>query len=100
MLWVELNQVPWDALGLIPSFLSPDDERPAAEQIASNYCGGWDSFKGFTFNPDTWALSYPGDPDLLPLFTATLRGEAIIVYQSGFTAILQPDGSFDVARLD
>jgi hypothetical protein len=89
-----------DVLGLLPRFLDDDDPRPAKEQIAEYYIGGWRPLKGFTLDRETKALTYSGDPPMLPLVEAKLRDEAIIVYRYGWTLIGQPDGSFEVARLD
>jgi hypothetical protein len=89
-----------DVLGFIPEFISELDPRPAREQIADNYCGGWRPMRGMARNPITSALTYPGDPPMVPLATARLRDEIIYVYESGWTAIVQPDGSFEVSRLD
>lgn len=89
-----------DHLGFLPAMLSPDDPRPAREQFNSNYSfGGWSPFKGFTLNTDN-SLSYPGDPPQQPLAQAKLRDELIILYPSSWVAIIQPDRSFEVARLD
>jgi hypothetical protein len=91
-----------DILGFIPHFLSPNDPRPAAEQINANYQhgGGWRAQPGFKLNPVTRALKYPGDPPLLPLAEAHLRDELILFYEYEYLAIIQPDNTFEVCRLD
>lgn len=103
-----------DAVGLIPMFLVESDPRPAAEQIAERYCGGWFDLKvgpkGFRIIGEDELLLYPGDPPLRRLAEATLHGEEatfgnlpmerIVVYQSAFVVIHQTDGSFRVSRLD
>jgi hypothetical protein len=86
-------------LGYIPEFLSDRDPRPAKEQIDANYVSGWNSFKGHRLNADN-SLSYPGDPPQKPLAQYKLRDELIVFYPSSWVAIIQPDRSFDVARLD
>jgi hypothetical protein len=86
-------------LGYILEFLSSDDPRPARVQFNSNYIGGWSIFDGFTLNDDN-SLSYPNDPDLQPLCTAKLRDETIVVYRYAWVAIIQPDRSYEIARLD
>ena len=88
-----------DILGELPAFLDEMDTRPAAEQIGERYQGGWDSFKGFTMG-DYDALKFPGDPPLYPIALTALRGEWIVLYPASFVAIIQPDRSFDVARID
>ena len=100
MFWIMREGTHIDQLGFIPAFMDEGDPRPAAEQIAASYIGGWDSFKGFTYNPQTHELSYPGDPPMLNVASAYLRDELVLVYPYGWTVIVQPDGSFDAARLD
>ncbi len=91
----------YDALGYIPHFLVPEDTRPAKEQFTERYIyGGWSKFEGHTLNLKTMALKYPGDPPMLPLAVAELGHEKIYVYPHAWVLILQPDGSFEVARLD
>lgn len=89
-----------DHLGYIPSFLSPDDPRPAREQIDTTYVSGWRPFRGFKFDLKDHSLKYPDDPMMLPLAQAKLRDELILFYPSSWVAIVQPDQSFEVARLD
>ena len=45
-------------------------------------------------------LQYPEDPPLAPLAETKLRDEIIRVYHSSYVAIIQPDGSFLVCRMD
>jgi len=88
-------------LGLLPEFLDPNDPRPAKEQIDSNYShgGGWRPLKGFEINSQN-RIVYPGDPPLRPVAVAKLRKELIIVHEMDWVAIIQPDRSFEVARID
>jgi hypothetical protein len=88
-----------DMLGIIPSFLYERDERPASKQIETAYISGWLPMKGFTMLPNG-NLSYPGDPPLQLLAETKLRDEVIRFYDCEWLAIVQPDGSFEVARLD
>ena len=89
-------------LGFIPQFLTSDDERSARDQIHEAYAhgGGWHSFFGFKFDPETKVLTYPEDPPYRPIASAMLRDEEIIVYPYAWVVILQKDGTFDAARLD
>jgi hypothetical protein len=91
-----------DVLGFIPDFLNEGDPRDAREQIDAAYQhgGGWRQYAHFALNPDTLALTYPGDPAMMPLVITTLRDERVVIYQSGWVMILSPDGSYTVARLD
>lgn len=97
--WTFLNpQADYSSLGYVPGFLDLDDPRPAAEQIESNYVSGWLPFSGFKLRGTF--LKYPGDPTLKPLAETHLRDEHILFYPDSWLAIIQPDGSFEVARLD
>ncbi len=102
MIWyMKHPQATPEMLGFIPEFLNEDDPRPAKEQIDSNYGhgGGWHPLPGWTMLPDG-NISYPGDPPCLLLAETKLRDETIRVYQYAWMAIIQPDGSFEIARLD
>jgi hypothetical protein len=101
MLWVLLNNATPEALGFIPSFVSDDDPRPAREQLDTAYGhgGGWRAFPGFTMLPDG-NLKYPGDPPTVALAETYLRDETIRFYQHSWVAVIQPDGTFEVCRMD
>jgi hypothetical protein len=90
-----------EMLGYIPGWIHEDDSRPIKEQIDNNYRhgGGWYNFQGFTM-AENGNLHYPGDPPTLLLFEAKLRDETIRFYQHSWVAIVQKDGSFEVARID
>jgi len=102
IIWAFLDpQMTPEHLGLLPMMLSEYDPRPAREQFDANYQhgGGWDPMKGFTLH-DGNSLSYPGDPPLIPLAITKLRDELIVFYQYSWVAIIQPDRSFEVCRMD
>lgn len=87
-------------LGYLPSFLDEDDPRSAREQLNANYpFGGWQPFKGFTMLADG-NLAYPGDPPTILLAETKLRDETVRFYQHAWVAVVQPDGSFEVCRMD
>jgi hypothetical protein len=90
-----------DILGFLPEMVSDDDPRPAWEQFNSNYQhgGGWRPFPGFTMSSNG-NLSYPGDPPIRCLFEAKLRLEVLRLYEHEWVAIIQPNGSFEVCRMD
>jgi hypothetical protein len=90
-----------EMLGYIPDFVSTNNDRPARAQLHEMYShgGGWRPFNGFTLNDDL-TLSYPGDDPVLPLAKMQLRDEQIVVYQHAWVAIIQPDRSFEVCRMD
>ena len=89
-------------LGLLPEFLSESDPSPARTQLDENYRhgGGWDPFKGFKFDLVTKSLKYPGDPPMKPLAVAKLRDEEIYFYDGAWVAVVQPNGDYEVARMD
>jgi hypothetical protein len=89
-----------DDWGIIPSFLDEDDPRSARDQIAAAYVGGWNKFEGFTINPETLAIKYPGDPEHKPRSALVFRDELLLIYESAWVVILQKDRSWEVARLD
>ena len=102
MIWQQAHpQFKPEMLGFIPSFLSESDPRPAREQIAANYAhgGGWSPIDGFSF-PTDGKLKYPGDPPYAPLAISKLRKEVIVFFDYSLLMIMQPDGSYEVARLD
>lgn len=89
-----------DHLGLVPAFLYETDPRPACEQFNERYeFGGWRPIKGFT-KGERDALHYPDDPELEPIAQRMFRDEKIVMYRHSLIAIVQPDGAFEVARLD
>jgi hypothetical protein len=90
-----------DMLGYLPQMFDERDPRPAREQVDANYGhgGGWEPFQGFTMLPNG-NLSYPGDPPTALLAEARLRDEVIRFYEHSWVAIIQPDGSFEICRMD
>lgn len=102
MIWIAKHpRMTTEALGYLPEFLNETDPRSAREQIHSNYShgGGWHSFKGHVMLPNG-NLSYPGDPPTRLLAETRLRHEIIRFYEHDWVAIVQPDGSYDIARID
>ena len=89
-----------DTLGLIPLFLSESDPRPAREQLDEHYQhgGGWRPIPGFSMSAE--ALHYPEDPPFALLAESKLRDETIRFYDCSWVAIVQPDGTFEVCRMD
>lgn len=88
--------------GYIPNWLNDeDDPRPAKEQLNDGYAfaGGWQPFKGFKLAEDD-SLTYPGDPPQHPIIEFKIRDERVLLYQHAWVAIIQPDRSFEVCRMD
>jgi hypothetical protein len=88
-------------IGMIPDFLSFHDPRKAAEQFNERYAhgGGWHPQPGYEMDGDG-VLKYPGDPSFHPLAAIPFREEIIMIYDAGIVAIVQPDHSFEVCRMD
>lgn len=94
-----------EVAGLLPMMFNEYDERSAREQADANYQhgGGWRKFDGFIFydkEPGYAFISYQGDPDTLELSRAQLRDETIILFEHSWVAIVQPDGQYEIARMD
>lgn len=91
-------------LGFLPQIISPSDPRPIRDQINTNYSHGGGYFPygegQWKFNAVGKTLKYPGDPTLKPIAELPVRDELFIVFPHAICCILQPDGSFDVIRMD
>lgn len=98
------------AVGLIPAFLIGDDDRDAVAQLDARYAhgGGWHDFAGLRLEgwPEAARLVYPAsephetDEVYRELSRGVLRSETIIVFDHSWVAVVQPDGSYRVARMD
>ncbi len=114
MIWIRKHpQATFGMLGLIPTFFSDEDPRPAKEQADAHYGhgGGWRPFKGFTMLPNG-DLQYPEDPPMQLLAEAVLHSnstnpldtstnpEWIRFYECSWVAIVQTDGSYEICRMD
>ena len=102
-----------EAAGLIPQFLSEMDPRPAREQLNENYAhgGGWQPFPGFELvvrrKPEGrideyagYTLQYPSDPPMRMLSQGQLRNEIIMLFEGAWVVIMQPNGTWEVSRMD
>lgn len=87
-------------LGYIPYWLDEANPKSAREQLNDGYqCGGWRPFPGFKLRDDN-SLVYPNDPPTIPLAQGRLRDELIVFYPHSWVAVIQPDRSFEVCRMD
>lgn len=101
MIWALLHhRMTPEHLGAVPGFFDENDPRTAAEQIAARYIGGWHPMSRFRLLLETGVLCYPGDPPLRPIAKSRLRGERLWFYPSSWLAIVAPDGSYEVSRVD
>lgn len=86
-------------LGIIPMLLSEYDLAPAWEQLRESL-GRWNPEP-----PGLWtlaednALIHTGLPPVMPVATAMLRSERILIYPADWLVIVQPSGEYTVARL-
>ncbi len=90
-----------DHIGFLPLWLNENDPRPAKEQLNEHYAhgGGWRPFDGFKLE-DNLSIAYPGDPAHPALAVMRLRKELIVVYEFSWVAIIQPDNSYEICRMD
>jgi hypothetical protein len=88
-------------LGLLVYMLNDKNPESAKEQLGYGYRhgGGWRPFTGFKLRDDN-GLSYTGDPVQYPVAETWLRDEHILLYPHDWVAIIQPDRSFEVCRMD
>lgn len=102
MMWKMMHpKATFDMLGYLPQFLSEEDPRSAREQLNANYpFGGWQPFKGKFTMMENGNLAYPGDPPTILLAETKFREETIRFYQHSWVAVVQPDGTFEVCRMD
>lgn len=93
----------FDLVGLTPAFLNETSDDDAVTQLNRHYAhgGGWHDFEGFSFKDgDEPQLLYPGDPPMEAVAMWKLRDERIILFDHAWVAVVQPDNSFRVARMD
>lgn len=102
MTWIIMQPMSPEVLGFLPSFFNEDDPRSAKEQLDTNYAhgGGWRKFDGFTMSRDKTALHYPGDPPFMLIAVSHLRDETLLFYDHEWLVIMQPDGTWEAARVD
>lgn len=98
--WFLLGHSNPDVVGFLPEMLDDADPRPAREQFDAHYPYG-----GYWQSGPAWidaggVLFYPGDPPQHPIAGTRLRDELILLYPYEFVAIIQPDESFVVQRMD
>ena len=100
MIWNNIERA-----GLLPMMVSEISEADAVTQLNNGYAhgGGWNDFNGFTLEKapsGEYSLAYPGDPAMLQVASAKLRDELIVLFAYDWVAVIQPDGSYRVARMD
>ena len=119
-IWYLQPECHLDHLGLIPAFLSADDQRPAKEQLHANYLhgGGWRPqskwrVRAFhhtvpprsTVTQGRVQIQYPGDPVYMELarYPMPKHGETVCVFQYAIVGVFQdrdPIQLFEISRMD
>jgi hypothetical protein len=91
-----------ERLGFLPQLLDDGDPRSAKEQMNTNYAhgGGWNKFDGFTMSQDKMSLRYPGDPPFKLIAVSQLHDEVLMFYEHDWLVIMQPDETWEAARVD
>lgn len=84
--------------GYILDWLSEDNPKSAKEQLKDGY-GSWSHFDGLKLLIND-QLTYPGDPPLKPISEIVMRSERIVLYPCSWVAVIQPNRSFEVCRMD
>ena len=89
--------------GFIPAWLSDENPKSPKQQLHDGYkFGGWDPFKGFTKLDDKDRLHYPGDPPQAPIIEWRFDNhpQRVLLYKYSWVAVVEPDGTFEVCRMD
>lgn len=89
-------------LGFLPFIIDASDPRPVEAQVEERYQhgGGWRPNCKWAMDPNTKAITFLGDKPLQPLARIQVNGETVYVYDHAYVAIVQPDGSYEVGRMD
>lgn len=93
-------------LGYLPEIILASDLRPVREQIKERYSHGvgWKPFTRFQVNlgMDSRAvLQYPGDPPILMSCECKHpNGETIQLFEGSWLRVIQPDGSYEISRVN
>ena len=94
------NQVLNEMLGYIPSFLCYRTEDQTVKEALTKAYGFGELHEMTGGTIKDMVYRYPEDPELYPLAEMTSRDTTVLQYQYGIVAILEPDGSVFVTRMD
>lgn len=93
-----------DMVGYIPSFIDNSSDVPLIEQINAEYISGWHKsdqpWKRDLKSNTMWACDEDQPFRMIARYHHKPTGEYLEFYESSFTAVVKPDGTFEVARLD
>lgn len=102
-------------VGILPDLLNVYDPRPVKDQLNETYDhgGGWRPIKGFTLKAVAPGLPvesrdvlakltahFPNDPPFREVSRTIMGDELLVLFECDFMAIIQRDGSFEMARVD
>jgi hypothetical protein len=92
----------FDMLGYVPGFIDISSDAPLRDQINAGYVSGWHRSASEWVRISNTLQGHPEDPPfpMIARYRHQPTGELLEFYTSCYTAIVQPDGTFEVARLD
>ena len=113
---IDVDGLDWmDATGIIPTFLHRNNPAPPVEQLRDAY-GHWRPMDGWTYDKTDNSITYLdgetvlGAEKYLPWVELQLLppdGENVVpnpckifIYRHAWVCIVQPDGTFEVSRMD
>lgn len=101
-IFTELRPGGFQAAGYIPAMLEDAASAKAAFNTHYEHGGGWRPLKGWVYDPILRTIKYPGDRALQPYLEARLTDcmELVLVYPFAWVCIVEPDGAYEVARVD
>lgn len=95
---------PFDMIGFVFDGLNETNPAKAVDQLDKSYQhgGGWHELPGFKLfeRGEHKMLSYPGDPPMALIAYVKLRDELIMLFESSWVCVRQPNGDIAVARMD
>lgn len=91
---------PGVSVGALSDIFLDSDPRPAREQANERYIGGWFPTKGLTLRNDLLISKYKEDPPLRLVAWTMLRKEKLMLFEAEYVAVVQKDGSYEIARMD
>jgi hypothetical protein len=90
--------------GHIPGFLQESDPRPARDQFNRYNRGGgnraWLRIMGAAFDNATLTLTLPGERPMAAISALRFRSELLYLFDGNWVCIVQPSGSYEVAKMD
>lgn len=105
--WTFSNGAGPNQLGFIVLWFDPRSEKSAQEQANDGYlqtggCPFLPTKASFTLVEEDgeYRLEHPEDPPMRELARTKIRDETIVLFDYAWMAIIQPDGSHVISRVD